>query len=124
MWRAVPSPLTDPAFRALFEDAPIGIVIVDEHLKIVDINAAYCEMLGYTEAEMMQRTVYDVTHPEDRDRDREFAALLFAGTLPRYKAQKRYVRKDGEIVHGRIVVTPLVETSRTIRYIFSMVLPV
>ncbi|HET7747617.1 MAG TPA: PAS domain S-box protein [Vicinamibacteria bacterium] len=120
----MPSPLADPAFRALFEDAPIGIVIVDEPLRIVDINAAYCEMLGYTEAEMMKRTIYDVTHPDDRARDREFAALLFAGTLPRYKAQKRYIRKDGEVVKARIVVTPLVEASRDIRYLFSMAMEI
>jgi PAS domain S-box-containing protein len=117
------SPLTDPAFRALFEDAPIGIVIVDRQLKIVDINAAYCEMLGYTEAEMMSRTVYDVTHPDDRARDREFAALLFAGTLPRYKAEKRYVTKNGGVVRARIVVTPLLEKTRAIRYLFSMAQP-
>ncbi len=70
------------------------------------------------------RSIVEITHPDDRARDREFAALLFAGTLPRYKAQKRYIRKDGEVVKARIVVTPLVEASREIRYLFSMAMEV
>ena len=87
--------LADPAFRALFEDSPIGIVIVDKDLKIVDVNAAYCDLVGYTEAEMMSRHIPDFTHPEDRQRDNEFAALVLSGALPRYHAEKRYITKSG-----------------------------
>jgi len=47
--------LSDPALRAIFEDAPIDIVVVDGDVKIVDANDAYCRMLGYTEAEMKVR---------------------------------------------------------------------
>lgn len=112
--------LSDPAFRALFEDAPIGIVIADEQLKVVDVNAAYCDMLGMTEAEVMASSIPDFTHPEDRQRDREFMPLVLSGALPRYKADKRYLRKDGEVVWARIVVTALLDPSGRSRYAFSM----
>jgi PAS domain S-box-containing protein len=115
--------LTDPAFRAIFEHAPFGICVVDLDLKVVDVNAAYCEMLGRTEAEVLALSVPDYTYAEDRQQDREFLALLLAGHIPRYTAEKRYVRKNGEIVWARIVVTALLEPDGRIRYVFSMVRP-
>lgn len=115
--------LKDPAFRAIFENAPFGICVVDQDLKVVEVNAAYCEMLGRTEAEVLALSVPDYTHPEDRQQDREFVALLLAGHLPRYTAEKRYLRKNGEIVWARIVVTALLEPDGRIRYAFSMARP-
>jgi PAS domain S-box-containing protein len=114
--------LSDPAaFRLIFEDAPIGICVVDSNLKIVDVNAAYCEMLGYTEAEVMELRVPDYTHPDDRQRDAEFLPLLLSGQVPTYKAEKRYIAKDGSIVYAEIVVTPIVDDAGTSRYAFSIV---
>lgn len=114
------SSLADPAFRAIFEDAPIGIVVVDGSMKVVDVNHAYCEMLGMTEAEVMKSSVPEFTHPDDRKRDAEFLPLVLSGQVPHYKAEKRYVRKDGEIVWASIVVTAVLDPSGHSRYAFSM----
>ena len=112
--------LSDPAFRAIFEDAPIGICVVDKDMNVVDVNAAYCEMLGRTEAEVMNARIPEFTHPDDRKRDAEFLPLVLSGELPQYKADKRYVRKDGETVWARIVVTAVLDPSGQSRYAFSM----
>ena len=112
--------LADPAFRALFEDSPIGIVVVDADLRIVDVNAAYCDLVGYTEAEMMGRRIPDITHPEDQARDAQFAQLVLSGALPHYHAEKRYITKTGETVWASITVTALLDPSGVSRYIFSM----
>jgi PAS domain S-box-containing protein len=114
------SSLQDLAFRAIFEDSPVGIVVVDQDMKVVDVNDAYCQMLGYTEAEMMKCTISEVTHPEDRQRDREFLPLLLSGEVPRYKAEKRYIAKNGSIVWAEIVVTALLDRSGVSRYVFNM----
>jgi PAS domain S-box-containing protein len=115
--------LSDPAFRAIFEDAPFGICVVDRDLKVVEVNAAYCEMLGRTEAEVMALSVPDYTHPDDRNQDREFLPLLLAGQLPRYTAEKRYLRKDGSVVRAHIVVTALLEPGGGLQYAFSLARP-
>jgi PAS domain S-box-containing protein len=112
--------LSDPAFRAIFEDAPIGISIVDRDLNIVDVNAAYCEMLGRTEAEVMAGRIPDFTHPDDRKRDAEFTPLVLSGAIPHYKADKRYLRKDGTTIWARIVVTALLDPSGESHYTFAM----
>lgn len=112
--------LSDPAFRAIFEDSPIGICVVDRNLKVVDVNGAYCDMLGRTEAEVMGAHIPDFTHQDDRDRDIAVMPRVLSGELPHYKADKRYIRKDGETVWARIVVTAILDPSGHSRYAFSM----
>jgi len=113
-------PLTDPAFRAIFEDSPIGICVVDRNMKVVDVNGAYCDMLGRTEAEVMAAHIPDFTHPDDRIRDIDVMPRVLSGEVPQYKVDKRYVRKDGEVVWARIVVTAMLDPSGRSQYAFSM----
>ena len=117
-------PLGDPAFRAIFEDSPIGICVVDRNLKVVDVNAAYADMLGRTEAEVMNAYVPDFTHPDDRERDAEAMPRVLSGELSQYKADKRYVRKDGGIVWARIVVTAMLDRSGRSQLAFGMAQPI
>ena len=112
--------LSDPAFRAIFEDSPVGICVVDRNLRVVDVNHAYCEMLGRTEAEVMGSLIPDVTHPGDRNRDIDAMPRVLSGELPHYKADKRYIRKDGETVWARIVVTAVLDPSGKSQHAFSM----
>lgn len=112
--------LADPAFRAIFEDSPVGICVVDRNLKVVDVNQAYCDMLGRTEAEVMTAHIPDFTHPDDRDRDALAMPRVLSGDLPQYKADKRYLRKDGSVIWARIVVTAVLDPSGTSRLAFSM----
>ena len=112
--------LADPAFRAIFEDSPIGICVVDRNLKVVDVNAAYCDMLGRTEAEVMAAHIPDFTHPDDRDRDVDALPRVLSGELPQYKVEKRYIRKDGAVIWARIVVTAVLDRSGKPNLAFSM----
>ena len=112
--------LADPAFRAIFEDSPVGICVVDRNLKVVDVNQAYCDMLGRTEAEVMSAHIPDFTHPDDRDRDAEAQPRLLAGELSHYKADKRYIRRDGTVIWARIVVTAVLDRSGKSNLTFSM----
>ena len=112
--------LSDPAFRAIFEDSPVGICVFDGVGRVVDVNAAYCEMLGRTEAEVMGALIPDFTHPDDRDKGIDDIPRVLAGELPQIKLDKRYVRKDGETVWARVVVTAVLDPSGTSRHAFSM----
>lgn len=116
--------LVSPEFRAIFEDSPIGICVVDRNLKVVNVNAAYCEMVGRTEAEVMAAYVPDYTHREDRERDTLGVSQLLSGEIDRYKCEKRYVRKDGSIVWARVVATAVLEESGQSKHAFSMALDI
>lgn len=112
--------LADPAFRAIFEDSPIGICVVDRNMKVVDVNHAYCAMLGRTEAEVMDAHIPDFTHPDDVDRDAMAMPQVLSGEIEQYKADKRYVRKDGAVVWARILVTAILDPSGRSSLAFSM----
>lgn len=112
--------LGDPAFRLIFEHASVGIVVVDAELRILDANAAYCEMLGYTKQELLKLRIPELTHPQDRQRDIEFLPHLLAGRIPRYRAEKRYITKKGETVWANIVGTALFDESGKARYAFGI----
>ena len=114
--------LQDPAFRIIFENAPVGISVVDASLTIIDANAAYCEMLGYSKDDLMGRRVPDFTHSEDRQRDVEFLPLLLTGRIPHYRAEKRYIHRNGHVVWAKVTATALMDASgRAALYAFAMV---
>jgi PAS domain S-box-containing protein len=64
-------------------------------------NAAMCEFVGYSEAELLARTVFDITHPDERERDRALLRRMVAGELAVFNMEKRYIRKDGNTVWAR-----------------------
>jgi PAS domain S-box-containing protein len=113
-------PLMDPAFRAIFENAPVGIVVVDRELRVVDVNAAYCEMLGYSRDELLSLHVPDLTHPEDRQQDIEFLPLLLKGQIPHYRTEKRYITKNKETVWAHLTATALRDATGHASYAFGI----
>jgi PAS domain S-box-containing protein len=113
--------LADPAFRLIFENAPVGIAVIDRELKIIDVNTAYCDMLGYGKHHLLTLRVTDVTHPEDRLRDIEFMRVLFEGRIPRYKTEKRYIRKDGQIAWGNLTAVALPREGGELVHVFGLV---
>lgn len=97
--------LSEEKFRMFFEHAPIGLAIVDQAYQLAQVNRALCDMLGYAENELTRKTFVEITHPEDVDRDVEQAQKLFAGEIPRYRLEKRYVKKTGEPVWINLIGT-------------------
>jgi PAS domain S-box-containing protein len=66
-----------------------------------------CKLVGYSEAELLTRTVLDITHPDDRDVSRELAQRLDVGESDVFDVEKRYVRKDGTVVWARTTVNAI-----------------
>jgi PAS domain S-box-containing protein len=92
-------------FRAIFEWASIGIVVVDKQGFSVSINPAFMQMVGYTEAELRQMRFRDYTHPDDVPKNLDLFQQLMDGKLHHYQYDKRYIRKDGGIVWVRMNVS-------------------
>jgi two-component system CheB/CheR fusion protein len=85
--------------RAVFDLAAVGTGMVDARTsRFLRVNEQLCRMTGFTREELLTRTVPDITHPDDRERDREIIRGLLTGAQERWSVEKRYVRKDGEVV--------------------------
>lgn len=91
-------------FHAVFDSASLGIAIGLEG-RMVETNRALQTMLGYTAEELRELHFADITHPDDVQEDVEQLERLLRGELESYRIQKRYLRRDGEIVWGDVRVS-------------------
>ena len=94
-------------FRTSSENAPIGIALVRLDGRFLRVNRALTDVVGYTEAELLERTFQDITHPDDVDADVAMLAQLIEGQIDAYEVDKRYLHADGRIawieLHAAIV---------------------
>jgi diguanylate cyclase (GGDEF)-like protein/PAS domain S-box-containing protein len=95
---------SEQRFRQTFELAASGIAHVDLSGRFSDVNGKLCEMLGYSEAELIGRSVKEISHPEDRDTTDGDRARMRAGELPSVQLEKRYLRKDGSVLWVALTV--------------------
>jgi PAS domain S-box-containing protein len=90
---------SEERFRNSFEYAPIGMALVDlENGRWQKVNRLLCDILGYTQDELLSKTFQELTHPDDVEKDLGLTRRLVAGEIPYFQVEKRYVRKDGGVV--------------------------
>ena len=85
-------------FHRAFDGAPIGMALVTPEGRWLQVNAALCELLGYSPAELTSRTFMDVTHPDDLEDSIEHTRRQLDGEVDRLRIEKRYLRSDGTVV--------------------------
>jgi PAS domain S-box-containing protein len=89
---------SEERFRRVFEEGPLGVALVGRDHRFVKVNNAFCQMVGFDEAELVRMSFVDITHPDDVRADVELAEQLFKREIPSFRMQKRYVKKTGEII--------------------------
>ncbi len=92
-------------FRGAFDAAAIGKAIVAPDGRFLDVNLALCELLGYDKDALLAATFQEITHTEDLDADLELVRQVLAGEITHYQLDKRYIRRDGETIWGRLNVS-------------------
>lgn len=97
-------------FNNAFDNATIGMAIVDIKGRVMLSNSAMQKMMGYTELELRGQTVESITYHEDLEVDLKNLEDLNQGKIHSYVMRKRYVHKSGELIWGRLSVS-LVRTS-------------
>ncbi len=94
---------SEARFRQTFELAASGICHVIDG-RFVRVNRSLCEILGYSEKELLGKTVKELSHPEDRDLSDAGRARIRRGEIETVRLEKRYVRKDGAVVWCKIAI--------------------
>lgn len=91
---------SEAVYKAIFEGNEMAIGISDVTGKLVYGNAMFYQMIEYTEAELFNLCIDNITHPDDRYLSHDNFKKLIAGKLPFYKVEKRFVSKSGKIIHS------------------------
>jgi PAS domain S-box-containing protein len=97
-------------FRAIFDQAGIGAAEIDSSSRcFLRVNQKLCDIVGYSQDEMLALTSGAITHPEDRDANSNEMQRLLHGEIATFTMEMRCVRKDGEVVWVNLIVSPLWE---------------
>ena len=91
---------SEQRFRSYVKNAPLGVFVVDENGNYLEVNEAACELTGFTEEELLDMRITNITPPEAVDSAKEeFETLLREGEM---KAETPYLKKDGS--KGQMVI--------------------
>jgi diguanylate cyclase (GGDEF)-like protein/PAS domain S-box-containing protein len=89
---------SEERFRSAFEDAPIGVALVGLHRSHLRVNRAYCEMLGYSEEELLEKPHPEIVHPDDREESTDRIQEILEKEAEPYALERRYIHADGYVV--------------------------
>ncbi|AHG18839.1 diguanylate cyclase [Chania multitudinisentens RB-25] len=96
---------TEALFEQTFSQAAVGMALVSLKGQWLRVNPRLCEMLGYSEQELLERTFQEITHPDDLDKDLGVLRRLLANEISTCSMEKRYFRSDGAIVWVQLTVS-------------------
>ena len=113
---------SEQRFRAFFERSMIGMATVSPEKGWLEVNDALCKMLGYSRTEMLLTTWDRISHPEDIATGMSLFNRALRGRLDEYEQDKRYIRKDGNIMHAHVAVRCLRKENGSINYFVCLIL--
>ena len=88
---------SEQGFRQIFEEAPIGMAVVGLDESFNQVNTTLCQMVGYSQSELIQCTTMDITFEDDIPQGKQNAEELLTGG-PRSSVERRYIRKNGDVL--------------------------
>ncbi|SFN57598.1 PAS domain S-box-containing protein [Formivibrio citricus] len=107
--------------RLLFDHSPLGFAIADSDCHLIRVNAAFCNMLGYSEDELLGKTFQELSHPADREAGEYFSQKLLGTTLREYHLEKRYCRKNGSTLWAKLTAAKICDDNSETKYIAAII---
>ncbi|NKE73397.1 PAS domain S-box protein [Candidatus Manganitrophus noduliformans] len=111
---------SEERFRRYFELGLIGMAITSLEKGWIEVNDEICRILGYERRELLEMTWTEVTHPDDLDADFSHFNRMLSGEIDGYSMEKRFIRKDGQVIHAAISVKCLRRPDGSIDYMVGL----
>ncbi|WP_407695790.1 EAL domain-containing protein [Shewanella yunxiaonensis] len=92
-------------FRSQFNVGNYGISISSPDRRFLKVNPYFCQMLGYSEAELLHKTWDSLTHRGDIDESNKYFRRMLRGEIERYELEKRFIKKNGQLLYTHITVS-------------------
>lgn len=112
---------SEERFRSTFEQATVGICHIALDGRFLRSNQKYCEILGYTQAEILDLTHMDLTYADNLAEDLEGGRSLLAGEISTFKTEKRYIKRDGDIIWANLTLSLVREPAGAPKYFVAIV---
>ena len=108
-------------FKSAFQYSAIGMAFISPQGKWLKVNSRICEIVGYSEVELLTKTFQDITHPDDLTADLDQVRQMLAGEIETYKMEKRYIHKKGHFVWVLLAVSLVKDGDGTPLYFISQI---
>lgn len=115
---------SEERFRSAIDHAPIGMALLDLDGHWIKVNDAICKFFGYGKDDLLQTTLRDLTHPDDREYDQARIRRLMAGTIETYQLENRYTHRSGSTIWGLLSVSLTRDESGRPSYFISQILDI
>ncbi len=89
----------------IFEQSALGISMIDSQGRYLKVNPAFAEILGYSAAELINKSFCDLTHPSDIEEEWQLFQEVLKSQRDRYHLEKRYIHRSGKVVWCRLAVS-------------------
>lgn len=100
---------SEEQFRQTFEQAVVGMTLVDKKGTWIKVNDSFCKLVGYSRAELLKSGYKNLVHPDDLKQSNEELTQFAKGEVEVYLKEKRYIHKDGHILYFIIGVSKVVD---------------
>jgi PAS domain S-box-containing protein len=101
---------SEQRLRAILHQATAGIIRKDAEGRLIFVNDTFCNMLGYTQSELLGKPIWQLTHHEDVEENRRLFDQLMLEGVP-FKLEKRLLRRDGSIMWMDVSVSPIMDAA-------------
>ncbi|GAB4254242.1 MAG: hypothetical protein Kow0065_01080 [Methylomicrobium sp.] len=112
---------SEERFRSTFEAAAIGMALVGLDGRFVRANAALCDIVGYSENELLRLKFADITHPDDLETDLRFVKELIDRQRESYQMEKRYFHKGGQTVWALLTGSTVRDQTGRLLYFIAQI---
>ncbi|MBF0239326.1 MAG: PAS domain S-box protein [SAR324 cluster bacterium] len=112
---------SEQQIHLFFEQPLMGMAILTPDAGWLAVNDRLCELLGYSREELLKMKWSELTHPDDLADDLEQYNRIFSGETEGFSLEKRYLRKDGQVMHALISVQGSRNPEGTVEYFYAMV---
>ncbi len=113
--------ISEQRFRAIFDYAMVGMATTSPEKGWLSVNPALCRILGYSAEELTQKTWAELTHPDDISADVAKFEAVMRGESDGYSMEKRFIRKDGSIVHAFIAARAIRKRNGAVDFFAAVV---
>jgi PAS domain S-box-containing protein len=115
---------SEEKFRKMYEYTQVGIAIVSLDFRILQANQAYCEMLGYSEKDLIGKTLMEITLPDDISNNIEKQEMLGQKKLASFQMEKRFMHKSGKTIYALLSATLISDKNKTPLYFLGNVVDI
>src|SRR5262245_9990101 len=112
---------SEERFRAIFENAAVGIARVAPDGCFLEVNQRLCDIVGYAREELMTKAFANITHKDDLEQDLRAMRRMLAGEMDTYLREKRYHRKDCSVVWVNLTVSLVRKADGSPGYFISVI---